>query len=73
MLALNLKPEYSKALNRAAVCSFYIKDYNLCIEFCDKLLNQTPADKEILNLRTDALVARVRNVNKYICTFKFRL
>lgn len=73
MSALSLKQEYPKALSRAAICSFHVKDYNQCIELCDKFLNQIPTDNEIIKLRTNAVAAKVRNINKYIFKCKFRL
>lgn len=69
--ALNLKPDYPKALSRAATCSFHIKNYDRCVEFCDKFLDRSPTDKEILKLRTNAVVEKVRNINRYV--YKFRL
>ncbi|XP_014483032.1 PREDICTED: tetratricopeptide repeat protein 4 [Dinoponera quadriceps] len=59
-LALNLKHEYPKALNRAATCSFHIRNYGECIELCDRLLHQTPTNREILKLRNDAVIAKGR-------------
>ncbi|KMQ82983.1 tetratricopeptide repeat protein 4, partial [Lasius niger] len=59
-LALKFKPRYSKALNRAAICNFHIKDYDQCSDLCDQFLNQSPTDKTILKLRSDAIVARER-------------
>ncbi|XP_012267399.2 DNA polymerase interacting tetratricopeptide repeat-containing, protein of 47 kDa [Athalia rosae] len=57
-LALNLKPEYPKALNRAANCCLHINDYDQCIFYCDKFLEKSPSDKAILNLRTEAVVSK---------------
>lgn len=59
-LALRLKPNYIKVLNRAATCSFHIKDYEQCIEFCDLLLDKCPTDKIILHLKSQAIVEGVR-------------
>ncbi|XP_029055707.2 DNA polymerase interacting tetratricopeptide repeat-containing, protein of 47 kDa [Osmia bicornis bicornis] len=58
--ALKLKPNYTKALNRAATCCFHIKVYDQCIDLCDQLLDQSPTDKEILNLKSQAVAARER-------------
>ncbi|XP_017887531.1 uncharacterized protein LOC108629397 [Ceratina calcarata] len=57
-LALKLKPNYVKVLNRAATCCFHIKDYNQCIDFCDQLLSDSPTDKTILNFKSQAMDAR---------------
>lgn len=55
-LALRLKPNYIKVLNRAATCCFHIKDYEQCIDFCDRLLDESPTDKIILHLKSQAVV-----------------
>lgn len=57
-LALKMKPNYVKVLNRAATCCFHIKDYDQCIDFCDQLLNDSPTDKAVLNLKSQAVAAR---------------
>ncbi|KAG5307069.1 TTC4 protein, partial [Acromyrmex insinuator] len=59
-LALKFKPQYPKALSRAATCSFYIKDYDQCIDSCDQFLDQSPTDKIILKLRSDSVIAKER-------------
>ncbi|XP_050458502.1 DNA polymerase interacting tetratricopeptide repeat-containing, protein of 47 kDa [Cataglyphis hispanica] len=59
-LALKFKPQYSKALNRAAICNFHIKDYDQCIDLCDQFLDHNPTDKTILKLKSDAIIARER-------------
>ncbi|XP_011630804.1 tetratricopeptide repeat protein 4 [Pogonomyrmex barbatus] len=57
-LALKFKPEYPKALSRAATCCFHIKDYTQCIDLCEQFLNNNPNDKRILKLRADAVLAQ---------------
>lgn len=59
-LALKFKPQYLKALNRAAICNFHIKNYDQCIDLCDQFLDHSPTDKTILKLKSDAIIARVR-------------
>ncbi|KAG5343214.1 TTC4 protein, partial [Acromyrmex heyeri] len=59
-LALKFKPQYPKALSRAATCSFHIKDYDQCIDLCDQFLDQSPTDKTILKLRSDSVIAKER-------------
>ncbi|KYQ56915.1 Tetratricopeptide repeat protein 4 [Trachymyrmex zeteki] len=59
-LALKFKPQYPKALSRAITCSFYIKDYDQCIDLCDQFLDQSPTDKTILKLRSDSVIAKER-------------
>ncbi|XP_058794487.1 DNA polymerase interacting tetratricopeptide repeat-containing, protein of 47 kDa [Phymastichus coffea] len=57
--ALNLKPNYLKAMHTAAKCYYYIKDYDQCISYCDKILNIESSikelNKEIVTLRTQAV------------------
>ncbi|XP_068975968.1 DNA polymerase interacting tetratricopeptide repeat-containing, protein of 47 kDa [Bombus flavifrons] len=59
-LALRLKPNYIKVLSRAVTCSFHIKDYEQCIDFCDRLLDISPTDKIILYIKSQAVVERER-------------
>ena len=61
--ALKLKPNYVKVLNRAATCCFHVKDYEQCIDFCNEILDESPTDKIILHLKSQAIAAGVR----YIC------
>ena len=58
--ALKLKPNYPKALNRAATCCFHVKDYDQCIDLCDQFLDHSPTDKTILELKSQATAARER-------------
>lgn len=60
--ALKLKPNYNKALNRAATCCFHVKNYDQCIEFCDQLLDDCASDKTVLSLKSQAVAARVRDI-----------
>ncbi|XP_011504516.1 PREDICTED: tetratricopeptide repeat protein 4 [Ceratosolen solmsi marchali] len=45
--SLELKPSYLKSLHTAAKCSFYVKEYDQCINYCDQILNIATNDKEI--------------------------
>lgn len=58
--ALKLKPDYAKVLNRAATCCFHVKDYEQCIDFCDQILDESPTDKIILHLKSQAAAAGER-------------
>lgn len=53
--ALKLKPEYDKVLTRAANCSFELKQYSKCIEYCDKILDKHKSDSIILELRNKSI------------------
>ena len=54
-LALKLKPSYSKVLLRAANCSFLLEQYQECIDYCDKILEQNVESKQFLNLRQSCI------------------
>lgn len=58
--ALKLKPEYPKALSRAANCCFHLRDYDRCIDLCDRFLDTSPTDKPTLSLKSQAVAARER-------------
>lgn len=64
-LALKFKPQYPKALSRAATCSFRIRDYDQCIDLCDQFLDRVPTDTTALKLKSDAVIARVSHIDKY--------
>ncbi|KAJ8956073.1 hypothetical protein NQ318_016525 [Aromia moschata] len=50
-LALTKKPEYHKALIRAAKCCYEVKNFQKAIEYCDQILDKDKDNKEILELR----------------------
>ncbi|KAK2589314.1 hypothetical protein KPH14_007864 [Odynerus spinipes] len=56
--ALKLKPNYVKSVERAATCCFHIKDYDQCIELCDRILDCCSNDKTALDLKTRAITAK---------------
>jgi len=56
--AMKLDPKYHKAHNRAATCCLHIKDYDQCIDLCDKYLEEFSASKEISTLKTKAIMER---------------
>lgn len=65
-IALKLKPDYDKVINRAAYCSYKIQQYENCLEYCDKLLTKQKND-EILSLKekcTTAIKDHNRNLRK---------
>lgn len=53
--ALKLKPEYDKALIRAANCCFEMKLYKKCVEFCDQVLDKNKTNTIILELRKKSI------------------
>ncbi|XP_043289568.1 DNA polymerase interacting tetratricopeptide repeat-containing, protein of 47 kDa isoform X2 [Venturia canescens] len=56
--AMKLDPKYSKAHNRAATCCFRIKNYDKCIELCDKYLELYSPSKPISVLKSQAIMER---------------
>ena len=48
-----------KVLNRTANCYFKIKDCARCIEICDQILKETPTDKSIIKLKSEAITEKV--------------
>lgn len=62
--ALKFKPDYPKALQRAANNAFNIKDYNQCVQFCDVFLKQQPSNQDIIKLRARATMEKVRLQSK---------
>ncbi|XP_050311726.1 DNA polymerase interacting tetratricopeptide repeat-containing, protein of 47 kDa [Anthonomus grandis grandis] len=54
-LALKHKPDYEKVLNRAAMCSYHMKQYEKAVEFCDRILQKNKTNDEILELRKNCV------------------
>lgn len=64
-MALKFKPQYPKAMTRAAICFLMLGDYDQCIDLCDQFLDHDPTNKTILKLKSDATIKRVSHINKY--------
>ncbi|KAF5284202.1 hypothetical protein FQR65_LT00202 [Abscondita terminalis] len=56
--ALRYKPDYDKALTRAANCCFEIKQYDKALDFCDTILKNNPKKSEIIMLRRKCVAAK---------------
>ncbi|XP_067014869.2 DNA polymerase interacting tetratricopeptide repeat-containing, protein of 47 kDa [Anabrus simplex] len=56
--ALKLLPKYRKAEFRAAQCCYLMGKHDLCMEYCDEMLRETPTDKEAIELRAKAVAAK---------------
>lgn len=52
--ALNLKPDYEKAAYRIAQCSLHMKNYDECIELCNKYAEQFGQNDKIIELKKKA-------------------
>lgn len=58
-LAMKFQQNYPKALSRAASCSYHIKNYDQCIEFCNKYIGENGPSAEISRLMTSAISEQV--------------
>lgn len=54
-MALKNKPDYDKAIIRAANCCLHISQFDKCVEYCDKILFQQSENEEMLELRQKAI------------------
>ncbi|CAN7984772.1 unnamed protein product [Ixodes hexagonus] len=52
--ALKLKPSYTKALTRAALCCWELKRAQECLDWCNKILKLEPGNAAMLNLKDRA-------------------
>lgn len=57
--ALTYKPDYIKALYRAANCALLLSRYDKCVEFCDQILLKDNENKEFLDIRKKAIKEQV--------------
>ncbi|XP_044261369.1 DNA polymerase interacting tetratricopeptide repeat-containing, protein of 47 kDa [Tribolium madens] len=53
--ALKLKPDYDKALVRAANCCYKSGKYDKAVDYCDKILEKNKANQEVQKLRQMSL------------------
>lgn len=61
-IALNLQPQYEKALKRAAQCCYNLERYKPCVTYCDQLLGIDPTNSVIAKLRKDAVFKDVSTI-----------
>lgn len=61
-MALKLNPDYQKVWNKAITCALQIKDYDQCVELCDKYLSKWPKDKDVVKTRAQAVSDKVINL-----------
>lgn len=65
--AMQYKPDYDKAITRAAHCCYEIAQYERCMELCDMLLHRCSERQDMLALRqqaNNAQKARARDARK---------
>lgn len=53
--ALKLKPDYTKAKWRAALCAKHLKKHDSCIKYCDMVLKDDPKHTEALALKRQSI------------------
>lgn len=52
--AVKLKPDYAKAMEKAAQCCWMLKHCEECIQWCSDMLRLKPENEEIMSLRSKA-------------------
>nr|CAH7749184.1 unnamed protein product [Callosobruchus chinensis] len=63
-LALKMKPDYDKAMKRAANCCYEMRQYNNAIQYCEMILDKEKDDRTILELRKKCVgLAKVSELN----------
>uniref|UniRef100_A0A1B0CKP1 Uncharacterized protein n=1 Tax=Lutzomyia longipalpis TaxID=7200 RepID=A0A1B0CKP1_LUTLO len=58
--AVELKPDYIKALFRAVKCAEALQKYDLCIELCDQLLTKDSTHIDTLTIRQNCSTKKVQ-------------
>jgi tetratricopeptide (TPR) repeat protein len=53
--AVELKPDYAKARARAAQCAVELKEFDMCVDLCDQILQADPLNAMARDLRVDAV------------------
>lgn len=61
--ALKLKPDYEKTILRAINCCIQLKEFDKCLDFCDKYLEIVPEDSNILKMKKEAINSKVNLCN----------
>lgn len=72
-IALKFKPKYTKVMVRAANACFAMENYDKAVDFCDNLLDEEPANKEMQALRQKCLnasKAKQRDFRKRLSALK---
>lgn len=57
--ALKLKPDYDKTTMRAINCCIQLKEFDSCLDYCDKYLERVPEDTTVLGIKKEALKSKV--------------
>ncbi|XP_059611943.1 DNA polymerase interacting tetratricopeptide repeat-containing, protein of 47 kDa [Phlebotomus argentipes] len=62
--AVELKPDYKKALVRAAKCAEALQRFDECINYCDQILTEEPSDKDMLKMRQNCCAKKAEKERK---------
>lgn len=58
--ALKMKPDYEKTILRAINCCIQLKEFDKCLDFCDKYLEKVPGDNIVIELKKEAIKSKVK-------------
>jgi len=61
--ALKLKPDYEKTILRAINCCIQLKEFDKCLDLCDKYLEFVPEDSYVLKMKKEAINSKVNLCN----------
>jgi len=53
--ALKLEPDYKKTIMRAINCCTQLKEFDKCLDYCDKYLERVPEDNSVMEIKKEAL------------------
>lgn len=57
--ALKLKPDYEKTIMRAINCCMQLKEFDKCLDYCDKYLERVPEDNSVTEIKKEAIKSKV--------------
>lgn len=58
--ALKIKPDYDKTILRAINCCIQLKEFDKCLDFCDRYLEKIPGDNCVMELKKEAIRSKVK-------------
>jgi len=61
--ALKLKADYEKTILRAINCCIQLKEFDKCLDFCDKYLEFVPEDNNVIKIKKEAIKSKVNLCN----------
>lgn len=61
--ALKLKSDYEKTILRAINCCVQLKEFDKCLDFCDKYLEFVPGDNNVMKIKKEAIKSKVNSSN----------